>query len=231
MSNKPVTAAYVFDRPHVVFEDCAGGGQRLDYSALSIFSLASTSDQTDYRKYPYIVGNIFCAVLPEQAAVWSYPVATKLDVYDIEDGAADRVTKEMVVMNMINALLGRIHLASRVQLLSEEKQELIREGIKLYNSMTPMKLECVPYLPNGYTRFGDRNVCVGIRSDEKLYLGVWNLHGERHVEIKLTEINALSASVAYPVELDTVYSLKDNVLTVDFTEDEQARLFAIKLAH
>lgn len=38
------------------------------------FSIASTSDQTDYCKYPYIVGNILSAVLPEQAAVWSYPV-------------------------------------------------------------------------------------------------------------------------------------------------------------
>ena len=68
-------------------------------------------------------------------------------------------------------------------------------------------------------------------NDEKLYLGAWNLHGERHVEIELPEINAVSAKVAYPVKLDTVYSLKDNVLTVDFNEDEQARLFEIELTH
>lgn len=223
------TAEMMRRHPNVIFEDCAGGGQRLDYSALSLFSLASTSDQTDYLKYPYIVGNIFCAVLPEQAAVWSYPVATTLDNYDEPKDADSYVSEERVVLNMINALLGRIHLASRVNLLNETKQALIREGVEYYNKMTPDKLESVPYLPIGYTRFGDTLVCAGIRTEKKLYLGVWNLHGERHVEIKLPEINVLSAKVAYPAAMETKFSCKDNTLVVDFTQDEQARLFEMEI--
>ena len=215
--------------PGVVFEDCAGGGQRLDYSALSLFSLASTSDQPDYRKYPYIAANILCAVLPEQAAVWSYPVATKLDNYDEPADADERVTEEMVAVNMVNALLGRIHLASRVNLLNETKRALIREGIELYNRMTPDKLESVPYLPMGYARFGDTLVCSGIRTEKKLYLAVWNLHGERHVEIPLAEIRVRSARVAYPLSLETRFTCEDNTLKIDFTADEQARLFEMEL--
>jgi len=223
------TADMMKRHPNVVFEDCAGGGQRLDYSALSLFSLASTSDQTDYLKYPYIVGNIFCAVLPEQAAVWSYPVATSLDNYDEPENADAWVSEERVVINMINALLGRIHLASRVNLLSEKKQALIREGVDYYNSMTPDKLQSVPYLPLGYTKFGDKLVCAGIRTEKKLYLGVWNLHGDRHVEIALPEICVRSAKVAYPAAMETNYRCENNVLTIDFTEDEQARLFEMEL--
>lgn len=215
--------------PNVIFEDCAGGGQRLDYSALSLFSLASTSDQTDYRKYPYIAGNVLCAVLPEQAAVWSYPVATTLDNYDEPADADLRVSEEIVVMNMINALLGRIHLASRVNLLSEKKQALIREGVDLYNRMTPGKLDSVPYLPIGYTKFGDTLVCAGIKTEKKLYLAVWNLHGERHVEIPLPEIRVLQARVAYPAAMETRFTCENNTLTVDFTEDEQARLFEMDI--
>ena len=93
-----------------------------------------------------------------------------------------------------------------------------------------MKLESVPYLPFGYTRFGDKNVCVGIRTDAKLYLGVWNLHGEKHVEIPLEDIFVRDAKVAYPLNLDTSFYYAEHKLTVDFSGDEQARLFEIDLA-
>ena len=220
--------------PNVIFEDCAGGGQRLDYKALSMFHLASTSDQTDYLKYPYIVGNIFCAVLPEQAAVWSYPVDSGMvskPVYDPEheELVNERVSKERVVINMINSLLGRIHLASRIQLLDEEKQALIREGIEVYNAMVDDKLESVPYMPLGYTHFGDTLVSVGIKTDKKLYLGVWNLNGERSVRIPLPGIIVKDVSVAYPTTLPTEFGWDEGSITIEFTENEQARLFAIDM--
>lgn len=63
--------------PDALFETCSSGGMRMDYSQLSHFSLLSTSNQTDCYKYPYIIGNVFSAVLPEQAAIWCYPVGIK----------------------------------------------------------------------------------------------------------------------------------------------------------
>ena len=134
-----------------------------------------------------------------------------------------------MVVNMVNALLGRIHLASRVNLLSERKQQLIREGVALYNRITPDKLQSVPYLPIGYSRFGDTLVCSGIRTERKLYLAVWNLHGERHAEIPLPEIRVRSARVAYPENMETRYDCTEDLLTVDFTADEQARLFEMEI--
>lgn len=215
--------------PNVIFEDCAGGGQRMDYQALSLFSMISTSDQTDYLHYPYISANIAASVLPEQAAVWSYPVGT--DVYDADDeaGVNDRVSQERVVLNMINSLLGRIHLASRLFLLDEGKRALIREGIELYHRMTPDKLCAVPYLPMGYAAFGDTLLASGLRTQERVYLAVWNLRGEREVRIPLPELQVRDVTVAYPTGLPTDFDCHDNLLTVRFTEDVQARLFEITL--
>ena len=215
--------------PNVIFEDCAGGGQRMDYKALSMFSLISTSDQTSYLYYPYITANISASVLPEQAAVWSYPVAT--DVYDAENesGVDDLVSEERVVLNMINAIPGRIHLASRIHLLSETKQALIREGVDVYNALTPEKLRAVPYLPKGYAGFGDTFAATGLRTEDKVYLAVWNLGGDRHVTLPLPEITVKNASVLYPKSLPTEYAFDASSLTIDFTADAQARLFVLDI--
>ena len=61
--------------PQLVIENCGSGGGRMDYAMLAHHQLQSSSDQTDYRKYPAIVAGGLAAVLPEQFAVWSYPKA------------------------------------------------------------------------------------------------------------------------------------------------------------
>ncbi len=215
--------------PEVIFEDCYGGGNRLDYKALSIFHLVSTSDQIDYLAYPYISANIGVSVLPEQAAVWSYPVA--IDVYNVAPGPQvnELVSKERVVMNMINSLLGRIHLASRIHLLDEEKRELIKEGIKVYDAITPDKLKASPYLPKGYANYGDTFVASGLKTENKVYLALWNLKGERHIKLDLPEITVKNVKVIYPEKLETKFSFDEGSITIDFTEDIQARFFEIEI--
>ncbi|MBR2860736.1 MAG: alpha-galactosidase [Clostridia bacterium] len=215
--------------PNVIFEDCAGGGQRTDYKALSMFHLISTSDQTDYDLYPYITGNIFMSVLPEQAAVWSYPIDRYLQKeYGFED-AAKHVSDERVAVNMINAVLGRIHFASPVQQLSEDKMALVREGVDFYKKIVPEKLQAVPYWPNGYNLVGDTSVSVGLKTDNKIYLAVWNLRGDKTVTVPLADVKAKNVVVAYPKSLATDFSFDENSITVNFTEDVQARIFEITL--
>ena len=217
--------------PNIIFEDCAGGGQRIDYKALSMFHILSTSDQIRYDHYPYIVGNILCSVLPEQAGVWSYPVDSALYDENAPEETDGKVTGERVVINMVNSLLGRIHLASRIHLLSEEKQALIREGVELYDAITEDKLRATPYLPKGYTRFGDTFVSCGLKTEEKVYLAVWNLRGEREVRLPLPEIEARAVRVIYPSAPMGNFgvTLDENALLIRFGEDEQARLIEITL--
>ena len=216
--------------PHILFETCSSGGMRMDYETLSHFSIVSTSDQVLYQKYPYIAGNILSAVLPEQAAVWSYPVDTwQNDFNGTCEWVEQHVTNEQTVMNMINSFLGRMHLASHLELLNDEKFALVKEGVEYYNSIREAKKTAVPYMPIGFTNFGKKLVASGLLTEKKLYLAVWNLGGEREVTIPLEGITPVSASIAYPACSTIDYKLAQNSLQINFTADVQARMFEITL--
>ena len=176
--------------PQVVFEGCASGGMRMDYKTLTVYSLVSTSDQTDYLRYPYIAGNILSAVLPEQAAVWSYPVAS--DCTSGEDVSDDRI-----VINMVNSFLGRMHLASHLDYLNDHQMELIHEAVAYYNTLSKMKKTALPYFPMGFTRFGEPTVCAGLKNDKQIYLAVWNLAGVGNISVPVQE-KIRDARIAYP---------------------------------
>ncbi|MBQ8689906.1 MAG: alpha-galactosidase [Clostridia bacterium] len=219
------------NHPNVIFETCSSGGMRMDYATLSHFSIISTSDQVDYKKYPYIAGNILSAVLPEQAAVWSYPVETfNFEYPDFsKEYIEENISDEQVIMNMINSFLGRMHLASRLTLLTEKKQSLVREGVEYYNSISNEKKRALPYLPCGLTSFGSPYVASGFKTDKKLYLAVWNISGNGAVQIQLPEITPSSVRVAYPKCNDLAVRLENDTLTINFTDKLQARMLEIDL--
>lgn len=204
--------------PEVIFEACAGGGMRLDYRWLSIFSLVSTSDQIDYLKYPYLAGNLLSAVLPEQCAVWAYPITAKLNAEDITD--------ERIYMNMINSFLGRMHLASHLEKLSERQLNLVKDGVDYYNSLTPAKKKGLPKFPIGFNSFTKDFIVAGFETDEKLYLAVWNMGDELHREIPLK--NYKTAVCSYPKANTLKYEYNNDTLTIEFTEKYQARFFELE---
>ena len=200
--------------PHVAFEGCASGGMRMDYKTLSCFSMVSTSDQTNYLQYPYIAGNILSAVLPEQAAVWSYPVS--------EDCAdSDAVSDERIAINMINSLLGRMHLASHLERLDSRQMALVQEGIAYYNSLTPIKKVALPYFPLGFTGFGEEHVCAGLKHKNKLYLAVWCLGDNNQVVIPSPE-QIRTVQIGYPSTSSAKITTTDEGLLVLFPESPSA---------
>ena len=67
----------------------------MEYAMLSHLQLQSSSDQEDYRLYPSIAVGESAGVLPEQLAVWSYPLA--------------KATPDEASFNMVSAMLFRIH--------------------------------------------------------------------------------------------------------------------------
>jgi alpha-galactosidase len=207
--------------PDLVIENCASGGQRMDYALMSLHSIQSTSDQTDYKKYPYIVSNMITAVTPEQSAVWSYPIEDKQDVLT--------VTNESVAMNMINSMLGRLHLSSSIDLLDAEKTALIKEGIQYYNLMSDNKKHSDPYWPLGLCYWGEKTAIAGIKTDRICYLSVYNLGSDGTVEIPLQDLNISSIKVGYPKEMNTNYQYDNKKLTVKFEKEFEARLFEIEL--
>ena len=218
------------EHPNVIFETCASGGHRLDYATLSHFPIVSTSDQTSYKWYPYIAGNILSSVLPEQAAVWSYPVDSfggpNEPFNPTYTWVNEKISREQVIMNMINSFLGRMHLASHLELLSEDKQELIKEGISFYNSLTAIKNKALPFLPCGFCNFGDAFVVSGLRTEEEIYLAVWNLGKVKAQTIDLG-LEIKEATIVYPKKNALTFTVDGQNLTVEFEEEYQARFFRI----
>jgi len=205
--------------PQVIFEGCASGGMRMDYSSLSVFSLVSTSDQTNYLKYPYIASNILAAVIPEQAAVWSYPVAWL---------KKENISENATVMNMINSFLGRMHLASHVDWLDDRQKKNVSDGIKYYNKLSEIKQRAVPYLPSGFSRFGDKVLCSGLKDGNKLYLAVWNLSDINYYKTEFGS-SILGASLVYPSEPCASVSTDGSVLEVKFTSEKSAVFIEVEL--
>ena len=219
--------------PNVLFETCSSGGHRMDYETMSHFSIVSTSDQSSYKLYPYIAGNILSAVLPEQAAVWSYPVDSYRE--ENEEFSPDvawvdaHISREQVIMNMINSFLGRMHLASHLELLVDEKQDLVREGIEYFNQLSTIKKQALPFVPNGFCNFGDPFVTSGMKVGNHVYLAVWNLGqvGEQTVDLGAT---ICMAEMSYPKKDDFSYSVDGSLLKLMFTEEYQARFFELVLS-
>ena len=212
--------------PNVIFENCASGGLRMDYDSLSAFSIQSVSDQTDYKKYPYIVGNMMSAVLPEQAGVWSYPIA---DYAAAEKDYAAAVSDELVIFNMINSLLGRMHLASHLELMPPSHTELVKQAVNYYDYLSPYKKQGLPYLPLGFTDFRKQFVAAGFYACKKMFLALWNLDSKGKKTIELPEQVIISAIVGYPFKNDIQFSYGKHFLTVEFSQPYTARLFELEL--
>lgn len=217
--------------PNVLIETCSSGGMRMDYETLRHFSLVSTSDQTDYRLYPYISANILSSVLPEQAAVWNYPVVGNGVIGEPfehnEKCVHENVSQEQIVMNTVNALLGRMHLASHIEMLSAEQFSLVQEGIRYYNKLTTIKKTALPYLPLGFTKFGASYAACGLKADNKLYLAVWNLDTEKEICIPVPE-KIRTVKVGYPRSLETDFSFTQTALIVRFKNRYTARFLEIE---
>ncbi len=218
--------------PQTLFETCSSGGMRMDHKTLAHFSIVSTSDQTHYDKYPYIAGNVLSSVLPEQAAVWSYPVGSDYVINGVfvpnKQWIADNVDEEKVVMNMVNSFLGRMHLASHLEMLPEQLLALVKEGIEYFDSLSTVKNTALPCLPSGFTQFGAPFVTSGFVVEGKLYLAVWNLSDDTLTrEIKVGS-QYTSAKCTYPKNNKLSFELSGGTLRVHFTQKNQARFFELK---
>ena len=201
--------------PNLVIENCGSGGQRMDYGMLTLHSLQSTSDQTDYVSNAYIAANVASAVTPEQAGMWVYPY---------------RDEREHVIFNMVNGLLLRPYISGIVWDMSEGSMALMREGIGVYKAIRAELKDMVPFFPLGFGRVNDRRLAYGVRGDKKAYLSVFTI-GSREAEIPLTCLGDFRAvKVIYPSSGDCEAVLEDGVLRVTMPGDTCARLFEITLA-
>ncbi|QJD86575.1 glycoside hydrolase family 36 protein [Cohnella herbarum] len=205
--------------PGLVIESCASGGMRADYALLSKLSLHSATDQMDYRKNAVIAAAAPTAATPEQIGIWAYPSP---------EGDA-----EETAMNLVNAMLMRICVSGRLDLLNETNFELVRQGIEVYKELRETIRFSEPFWPLGLPAFGRPWMSLGLQHGDKRLLAVWRMQGEESscaipIEV-LPDGGEIQVRCVYPAEEQVGFRWDDGngVLLVDLAKAGSARLFEI----
>jgi len=188
--------------PTLAIENCGSGGGRMDYAMLSRLQVQSATDQEDYLRLPAIITGSTAAVLPEQLACWSYPLATS---------DADQAS-----FNTVTAMLCRIHQSGRLDRISGDAAAQVSSGIKIYKDVIRKHIpEAVPFYPMGMPDVTDREkpVALGMRAPGWTAVAVWRLEGAAAIELPL---NAPNARVLYPDSLGIDVQAKDGKLALRF---------------
>ena len=207
----------VFDRyPQLVIENCSSGGLRMDYAQLSIHSIQSISDQTDFRLNAIIAAACASAVAPEQAAVWSYPLK-----------GAD---EEETIFNMVSVLLLRIHQSGCLHEISPRALHLVKEGIAVYKRIRTDIPNGIPFWPLGLPRFGDGWAAFGLDCGNTGYLAVWRFEGESRSErISLPAGTKKQAfKCIYPEARSPKFAWASEKVIITLPRGHSARLFGFQ---
>ena len=204
--------------PRLIWENCAAGGLRVDYGILSRAQLQSSSDQATCDRYAPVAIGSSALVLPEQLAVWAYPHENDL---------------EKTVLNMVNALLFRVHYAGRPDLLDAENRILVEEALAYYKATRHRVARSVPFYPMGMAGLSDGNgwLALGMRDAEGVRIAVWRRAANEAVcRIPLEGLPPVArVRCAYPSapELRTEAKLCGGTLEVRLDAPFGARLFEL----
>lgn len=184
----------------------------MDYASLAHSHIQSTSDQTNYRIYSHIAAAIGTAVLPEQAAVWSYPKAI-----DTLDG---------VVMNMVNSMPLRVHLSGELAFLSEEQLALVKEGIEVMKSIRKDTDKSVPFYPCSLPTYTDKLFCAAYKCPGCVRIAAWRLDcAEDTMNVPIV---AKSVKVLYPSCFDGKIEAADDQVSITLPRKYTAVFIEIK---
>jgi alpha-galactosidase len=196
--------------PNLTIENCGSGGGRMDYAMLGRLQIQSMTDQEDYLKLPAILVGASAAVLAEQLAIWSYPLA---------NADADQAS-----FNMATAMLCRIHQSGKLDSLSAEAWKQVAEGIRVYKELLRKHIpEAVPFYPLGLPDVTkpEEPVVLGMRSPAQTLLGIWRIDGPAITKIPWA---SGEAKLIYPVDLGIKIAHSERTLEIEFPRSRMACL-------
>ncbi len=196
--------------PELIIENCSSGGMRMDYAMLSRYSVQSVTDQENCINMIPIAAAAATAVLPEQAAIWAYPKA---------DEALNLTT-----VNMVNAMLLRMHLSGEVTKLSEEQKTIVKNGVKKYKEIRKYIPKMTPFYPLGLPNYNGKWQCVAYSSEEKTILVVWKMDSAED-EI-LIPIHADKADILFGLNGSGTPRVSDAGVSVRIKEPYHAIIIA-----
>ena len=196
--------------PELIIENCGSGGGRMDYAMLSRLQMQSMTDQEDYLKLPGILVGASAAVLPEQLAIWSYPLS---------NADADQAS-----FNMVTAMMCRIHQSGRLDSLASKAWAQVAEGIRVYKELLRKQIPAaVPFYPLGLSDVTDSKapIALGMRSPEHTLLAVWRIDGPETMKIPWASGDA---KLLYPADLGINVNVREGSLKVEFPRTRMACL-------
>ena len=199
--------------PELILENCGSGGGRMDYAQLSRFQIQSVTDQEDYLKLPAILTGSSVAVLPEQLAVWSYPIA--------ESDSAQ------ASFNMVTAMMCRIHQSGRLDKLSTNAFRQVVAGLDQYKKTLRKHLpEAVPFYPLGMPDVTDAEspIVLGMRAPGLTWMAAWHINGASRVQIPWT---AKSPHILFPKNLGISLGHKSDQIIIEFPKMRMACLLSV----
>ena len=199
--------------PDLVIENCGSGGGRMDYAMLSRLQVQSMTDQEDYLKLPAILVGASAAVLPEQLAIWSYPLA---------NADADQAS-----FNMVTAMMCRIHQSGRLDSLSPQASAQVTEGVRIYKEVLRKHIPAAfPFYPLGTSDVTNREapIALGMRSPEQTLLGVWRIDGPAMTRVP---IGSRQPKLIYPTNLGINVASTGEGVKIEFPRAHMACLISV----
>ena len=184
----------------------------MDYAMLSRLQLQSMTDQENYLKLPSILVGASAAVLPEQLAIWSYPLA---------NADADQAS-----FNMVTAMMCRIHQSGRLDSLSPSVSQHVAEGIRVYKEVLRKHIPtAVPFYPLGTSDVtnSEAQIVLGMRSSEQTLLAVWRIDSPLLTKVPW---HGREAKLVYPTDLGINVNVSDGTLSVEFPRTRMACLIS-----
>ena len=186
--------------PNLIIENCSSGSRRMDYAQLSVCHLQSVSDQEDYRYNAKISAAASTAVIPEQGAIWSYPLA--------------KASRDEIIVNMVSSLLKRVHLSGEIQAWDEEQTALVKEALDLHKQIRSDIPKSIPFWPLGMPRYADTWMCEAYKMPRKIRMAVWRMDEEKDRITIPFEDDIKSAKILYPSRCEGAISTQGKELTV-----------------
>jgi len=196
----------------LILENCGSGGGRLDYAQLSQFQIQSVTDQENYLKMPAILTGSSAAILPEQAAMWTYPTA---------DSDADQAS-----FNMVTGMVCRMHQSGSLDQLSKSAFGQVRNGIEQYKKLIRRHIpNAIPFYPLGMPNIADAAspIALGMRAPELSWVAVWRLDGPSRISVPVGQERL---RIIYPKDLGINATQEGGQLIVTFPRVRMGCLLA-----
>ena len=110
--------------PHLVIENCASGGHRLEPSMLARSAMSSFSDAHGVVEIPIIAANLHRLILPRQSQIWAVLLRAE--------------SKTRLIYSLAATFLGRMCLSGEIDALTESQWALVQRAQQLYRQAAPI---------------------------------------------------------------------------------------------